>query len=438
MGSAFALGLQRADERREERQKLEADQRNATLKALQEDATTPQDKVDAIQSVYHKDPSVLKQHVENLTARMTGRKPKPVVSPQQAEAARIAPIAARGQTPDQKASELYQTELAAQAAQQGKLAAAKQEQEQKAQVANLATYKQMVAAAKTPEEKKLIDSFFGIKDAPHYQNVRMSDGTIAAVDVNQGLPPGATLASTSAGTPPKPVFKILKGHEVLIDPASQKVIKDFGPTGTARVTTHQQAITDGNGQVHIVNLTSVSTPGGGSVDVDVDPSQSEAPKGPAPRSAPKSHPASSGTNGSKTLDFTKGTPASNKARTDYVEASKLSSIADQVAQHPNDAINQKRLAVALERASAGRFTTQALDYIIKSGWGNTIEQWANNPTTGALPADVMRQLVDGAHQNLTAARQAITDIDSLGKTPAPKADSKGGKSLADRLNEALQ
>jgi hypothetical protein len=94
------------------------------------------------------------------------------------------------------------------------------------------------------------------------------------------------------------------------------------------------------------------------------------------------------------------------AQKEVDEAVKLDSIANQVAQKPDDAINQKRLAVALERTSAGRFTTQALDYIIKAGWGNTIEQWANNPTTGALPRDVLRQLVDGAHQNLVAAKRA--------------------------------
>lgn len=102
----------------------------------------------------------------------------------------------------------------------------------------------------------------------------------------------------------------------------------------------------------------------------------------------------------------KRTPDQNKAANDFVEATKLASIADQVATKPDDAINQKRLAVALERASAGRFTTQALDYIIKAGWGNTLEQWANNPSTGALPKDVMRQLIDGAHENLKAAKAA--------------------------------
>jgi len=111
------------------------------------------------------------------------------------------------------------------------------------------------------------------------------------------------------------------------------------------------------------------------------------------------------------------TPAQNAAQKDYLVADKLARIADEVAKAPNDAVNQKRLAVSLERISAGRFTTQALDYIIKAGWGNTIEQWANNPSTGALPTDVMRQLIDGAHQNRDAAKAELDQADEM----APKA-----------------
>jgi hypothetical protein len=109
----------------------------------------------------------------------------------------------------------------------------------------------------------------------------------------------------------------------------------------------------------------------------------------------------------RALGIQSTTPAMTKAQTDFQEATKLASVADQVAQKPNDAVNQKRLAVALERASAGRFTTQALDYIIKAGWGNTIEGWALSPTTGALPPDIVRQLVAGAHENLNGAKTAL-------------------------------
>lgn len=118
------------------------------------------------------------------------------------------------------------------------------------------------------------------------------------------------------------------------------------------------------------------------------------------------------------LSFKGTTPTVTKARNDVTEATKLSSIADQVSQNPNDAVNQKRLAVALERASAGRFTTQALNYIIKAGWGNTIEGWANSTTTGALPADVLRQLVAGAHQNLKASQDALRTAEGGGPPAA--------------------
>lgn len=93
---------------RDRKNQLQDEQRKATLKTLLEDAETPQDKVAAIQAVYHEDPGVLKQHVENLTRRMTGKQPQPVVSPQQAQQRRIAPIAARGKTPDQQALEFNQ------------------------------------------------------------------------------------------------------------------------------------------------------------------------------------------------------------------------------------------------------------------------------------------------------------------------------------------
>jgi hypothetical protein len=92
--------------------------------------------------------------------------------------------------------------------------------------------------------------------------------------------------------------------------------------------------------------------------------------------------------------------------------------ANDVASKPDDAFNQKRLAVALERASAGRFTTQALDYIKKIGWGATIEQWANDTTTGALPTDLIRQMVDGAREWLNAKQAAYNGAFNLSNVPA--------------------
>jgi len=143
------------------------------------------------------------------------------------------------------------------------------------------------------------------------------------------------------------------------------------------------------------------------------------------------HPASASkptANGSSTTKvgaplFQGRTPAIAKAQNDVVDATKLDSIASQVEKKPNDAFNQKRLAVALERSSAGRFTVQALDYIKQIGWGASIDEWAAKPTTGALPPQLVRQLVDGAHENLKAAKDSLQAAIQGTGAAAPNTDS---------------
>jgi hypothetical protein len=206
--------------------------------------------------------------------------------------------------------------------------------------------------------------------------------------------------------------------------------------------TSTKLVQDANGQWIPVTETNQRTPGAGIKPVDPLGAK-QNPSG-ATSGGVTDKPKSSGVTGSKSKPVTptapKGGGAGNvhvgeplfqgkttsisKAQNDVMDATKLSSLADQVATKPDDAINQKRLAVSLEKMSAGRFTTQALDYVIKSGWGNTLEQWANNPSTGALPKDVVRQLVDGAHENLKASqaalKEAMTPVGSASDT-TPKA-----------------
>ena len=190
------------------------------------------------------------------------------------------------------------------------------------------------------------------------------------------------------------------------------------PTATTTTTLKQ----DINGMWVPVTETNYRTPGGPIQLIDPLPllgGGAVSPQSPsAAHGAPGGHPAhghapaptSSGNTHVGAPLFQGRTAAYNKAQSDYTDATKIASLADQVATKPDDAVNQKRLAVMLEKASAGRFTVQALDYVIKAGWGNTLQQWANNPTTGALPADVLRQLVDGAHENLTASKAALDSL----------------------------
>jgi hypothetical protein len=123
------------------------------------------------------------------------------------------------------------------------------------------------------------------------------------------------------------------------------------------------------------------------------------------------------------------------AQRKYDEATGLVKVAELVAANPHDAINQKRLAVQLERLSAGRFTTQALQYVIRAGWGNTLEQWANNVTTGELPEDIVRQLVDGAHQYQAGA---LEELKTSGATPPANAEDPEIEEIMRALRQQKQ
>jgi hypothetical protein len=124
----------------------------------------------------------------------------------------------------------------------------------------------------------------------------------------------------------------------------------------------------------------------------------------------------------------KATPPQNKAKTEYDEAVGLASIADQVAKKPDDSVNVKGFAIALERARAGRFTTQALDQMLDAGALNKINTWLLKPTSGSYPADIIRQLVDGAHQNVNAKKAALDA--AMGGTGSSGGEKKGKRSLA--------
>jgi hypothetical protein len=118
-------------------------------------------------------------------------------------------------------------------------------------------------------------------------------------------------------------------------------------------------------------------------------------------------PAASSARVGKPLGIQSATPEITKAGTERDGAVALAKTADEMAKKPNDAVNVKGFAIALERARAGRFTSLALDKMLEAGWGNKLETWANAPTTGSYPADIIRQLVDAAHTNLRAKEEAF-------------------------------
>lgn len=251
------------------------------------------------------------------------------------------------------------------------------------------------------------------------------DGTWLDLN-NKPIPPellsSAVIQPKQTAQKPVRAWKKDKSGKIisfLIDPQTNKPMpgtenSDIMPPAsmTGRISTGFYHFVDADGNVHQIQETRTSSPAGGG---------GGAPSIKTPGDA-KARAASVAPQGGDNVIGKKETPVQAKAHNAYVAAETLSKKADAVSQNPNDAVNQKRLAVALERQAAGRFTTQALDYIIKAGWGNTIEQWANNPSTGALPKDVMRQLIEGAHQEKDATYGAWQETLG-GNKSTPSSDS---------------
>lgn len=441
--------LERGHEKRQsEKQQLEHDEREAKLQTLVNSGLPPAQVQQGIRDIYGQDAPALQRHVENLFRRVTGKQPQGAQAPMRA--ADLASLEAQGTTPEQRQQANFRanTDYSNQANLQYEQQAAQQKQRQ-----DFALIDQYVT---DPEQNRALKQAYIQRVAegtarPSSDQQKRSDyqALLASGQVPkdaQGNPLSyeawsaySTAQGRTAGTPS--VQKVGSFGEFVTSqfgpqPTPEQILKarsQWAQAGAGTTTgTHVIAVPQPDNTIKYYQVTTTSSksfPGAGGTPA-------ASPGAGTGQTAPRKQPSGNPTASPKatgiprlTGDVTGGhpPPGFTKAQNDLTEATKLASIADQVAQNPNDAINQKRLAVALERASAGRFTVQALDYIIKAGWGNTIEQWVNNPSTGALPADVMRQLIDGAHQNLKAAKDAVDAV----RAPAPKAD--GGSKEHDPL-----
>jgi hypothetical protein len=425
-------GFERAQARRQE---LEDEQRKATLKTLQEDAETPQDKVAAIQAVYHRDPSVLKQHVENLTRRLTGKQAQPVVSPQDAQQARIAPLAARGKTPEQQDTERYQQQT--DYANKGRIDTAKQEEQQKQQqtldlIDKYVTDPEQNKAAKEDYARKQAGIQANFKNLPGaagqpyktpngmwVRPIQNADGSIS----EQPMPAG--YAGPQA-KPTKPLYKVIRNHAVLLDPNTGAVLIDLGLATEAKTTVRETPITDSNGNVHIEKLTSVAIPGGGSVDVDVAPGEdgSTPSKGPAPKKEP-THPSSSATakpSEGRTLPFSKATPQSNAAKK-QVDASEKSYLDVQKAGANGslDPVGSQGVVLSWLRGRVNRVTATEIASV--RNLGGIFDKFDGNVSSlekGTMSPQQYQWFLRSAKQNYENDKQVASKYDA----PAPKADGK--------------
>jgi hypothetical protein len=332
--SQFQFGLEMAEERRARREAVQDEERQAELGTIAISGLSPEAQEDAIRTLYAKDPSALKQHISNLVGRLVGRKPKPVqpmaYAPQSATT-QPAPMTIGGMTlpaprpvtvsypgartqAERRAQDLsgartqQQQTLDAYKAQLGANLGFDRQEDQQSQQAATDLIRKYVPVDQQPaaledyarRQAGIVSSLKNIPGAAGqpYRNasgqwvrpVQQNDGSI----VEQWMPAGYQ------GPTEKPMFRTIGGRALLLNPRSGALIRDLGPAGTARITRRQTLEPGDDGQMHLVMLTSITTPDGATIDVQPDEATaaSVASKGPAPRaqaapgsSAPGKRPA---------------------------------------------------------------------------------------------------------------------------------------------------
>lgn len=250
---------------------------------------------------------------------------------------------------------------------------------------------------------------------------------------------------------PKPVFKKVKGHAVLVDSQTGAILRDLGPEDTAKITTRQTLQPGDDGQMHLVNLTSVTTPDGAKIEVeDGSEGQTGAATQPAP-SSPKT-PAKKVNPGS-ILRPTGAKPAAKPPGSAGPVVPGLSSLAasknplykSDVAQYTKVAedANQKAEAYKSAQQALASGSTASSDQELIYSWVRSNVQGAGRMTqaefkqaasvgslpqraqiawertkSGKLPPDIEQMLLADIKRSAETSAQEAADLRRKAQNPA--------------------
>lgn len=259
---------------------------------------------------------------------------------------------------------------------------------------------------------------------------------------------------------PKPVMKTVKGHLVLLDPQSGATLRDLGETQAVKVTRRQTLQPGDDGQMHLVTLTSVTTPEGASIEVTPEETEGATPGGGSsapPSSAgknqktpakkvgsilPKTGAKPTGSSGpvvpgltalakSKTLvgksqsqQYTKAAEDANSKRVAYQNAQGL--LADNSRQ------TDLELVYAWVRSNvqgAGRMTNTEINQTATAGsWGMRVKNAMSQASTGRLAPEMEQQFltdIKRSYENAQAEADNLKkQLDGSTTTPAPTPPSQ--------------
>jgi len=193
----------------------------------------------------------------------------------------------------------------------------------------------------------------------------------------------------------------------------------------ARSTTRQVAVPDRDGNVHIIDLTSMSSP------VEILSPQVPAPAAPTAPSAPQGAGGAptpprlphtpSGNIGNKPraqvkndviLNFKKATPDYTKAKNTYEDANRIAALGDKWIQAPSSEADGQ-FVLSLIRSEAGRVNAQEIAQVFQAGGiSEAPERWASKVGHGELSPELRKQLLDFVHMQRDAAKQALDSLDN--------------------------
>lgn len=405
----FSQGSNSAARRQNNAQDALNQQRQAKAALIEQAHSTGRlsdtDAAKAIHALYgpNEQPSALR-HIANFARKVTGR--KAAAPPPKGESA--DQILSGAKSPEQMQQDDFDR---------------KQSQSATAQENQKRLYDKMMGQAETPEQKAFVNSLFKVKPEAETSDTRKRADFAAFQQAHpdyKGSFEQWGAEQAAAGRPKKPLLKTIKGHLVLLDPATASPIRDLGPTTTGRVTSRQAIQTDADGTPHIVTLTSVSTPEGGQVDVEVPQGEGESkpaekPKAAAPRKE----------TGDKVLPFRKGTPQSNAAKKDadaaesaYLDVQKAGG-GDGSTLTP---VSSQGIVLAWLRGRVNRVTSQEIASV--KNLGGIFDKFDGNVSSlekGTMTPQQYSWFLKSAKDNFDNKKQVASKYSQ----PAPKGEESG-------------
>jgi hypothetical protein len=200
-----------------------------------------------------------------------------------------------------------------------------------------------------------------------------------------------------------------------------------------RSANRQATVTDRDGNVHVIDLSSSSGP----VEVSAPSAAKPTQGGGTPKPKASGNTNSGGTSsgkGDRVLDFKKSTPAYTKLAGETSEDQRLANYADSWINIPKGqrSVEDYQLAIKLVHSNAGRVNLPEIDAVFGAGGvSNWLAKVEAKTISGELPDQTRNQLYKFIHGQLDADKKAVEQMDSNGEAPQTGAATKPTSSMSD-------